>query len=1223
MQFLNNGPDVPERLLQAHEDGHVVFFCGAGISFPAGLPGFRGLVEKLFDEVGEIQNDIEKTAFKRDQYDSVIGLLEQRIAGGRPTVRKHLGKILRPNLSSPGAKQTHEALLTLARTRGRDPRHRLVTTNFDHLFELTREPQVPTYCAPFLPVPKNRWNGLVYLHGLLPEENDAAADDKLDQLVLSSGDFGLAYLAEGWAARFVGEVFRRYTVCFVGYSINDPVLRYMMDALAADRLRGEKDLPETFAFGSHGPEKEKEAADEWRAKNVTPILYAEDDDGHISLHSTLHAWAETYRDGLLGKRRIIDTYAMARPQASTKEDDFVGRVLWALSDPSGKPAQHFADLDPPPHLDWLDVLAERRFGRQHLSSFGISPESEPDDEFAFGMLERPGRASRTPPMSIVQRGFTQWDEIMFHLGRWLVKHLDKPELLLWVAKQSLPLHPQFAGLVARRLDETPPCPPMQKLWRLMLAGKVRTDRHGEFYGWRRRVSRDGLTLTLRLELRELLTPRLEFRPPWRSPDPARGSDAEPAISDLVDWETVLGADHVHSMLEDLQKSLPAGESLAPLLPDLTALLRDALDLMRELEGATDDEDPSSVWHPSISEHPQNKHYRDWTTLIDLARDAWLATANTCPHRASVEIESWLTIPYPLFKRLAFFAATDERVVTPGRALEWLLIDDCRWLWSSETTREAIRLIVALAPKLAPDDANILQGAILHGPPLAADWEEWLRLAKIRAAGAPLTEAANERLQELSEKYPYLELADDERDEFRRGWASDGREWRALVAAPTELGELVAWLRENPGSFGAWQEDDWRDRCKTDVQTTSAALRRLAEGNEWPTMRWYQALQAWSDELLAERSYHDMGPLLSEAPEDPLKELANPLGHWLAAVARTVGDDRDALLTLARRVLALHREGMPEQTAHPVSAAINHPVGNVTQAVLAWWYHQGLEDNQGMNDEIRPILGGLCETSVASFRHGRLILAQSAITLIRVDPDWTTAHVLPLFDWEQSEEEARAAWCGFLWTARLYGPFLVAVKPRFIATSAHYDKLGEFAENYAKLLALVAMEPGDWFAEQELAEATRLMPEEGLSAALRSVAQSLRGAGEQHHEYWQNRVLPYLHGVWPKSADVFTPRISAEFVELCIAAGDRFPDAVEVVHKWLRPISPSSFVLSNVCNLFNSGLCKDFPREALTLLYAVVQDPKEWDDVLPQCLDGIEKACPALAKDDRMKFLRGR
>jgi len=47
MQFIRYGPDIPERLLQLHEEGRVVFFCGAGISYPARLPGFAGLVEKL------------------------------------------------------------------------------------------------------------------------------------------------------------------------------------------------------------------------------------------------------------------------------------------------------------------------------------------------------------------------------------------------------------------------------------------------------------------------------------------------------------------------------------------------------------------------------------------------------------------------------------------------------------------------------------------------------------------------------------------------------------------------------------------------------------------------------------------------------------------------------------------------------------------------------------------------------------------------------------------------------------------------------------------------------------------------------------------------------------------------------------------------------------------------------------------------------------------------
>ena len=67
MQFIKNGPDIPERLLQAHEDGRVVFFCGAGISYPAGLPGFKGLVDRIYAKPGEIPSDEEQTAKKNGQ----------------------------------------------------------------------------------------------------------------------------------------------------------------------------------------------------------------------------------------------------------------------------------------------------------------------------------------------------------------------------------------------------------------------------------------------------------------------------------------------------------------------------------------------------------------------------------------------------------------------------------------------------------------------------------------------------------------------------------------------------------------------------------------------------------------------------------------------------------------------------------------------------------------------------------------------------------------------------------------------------------------------------------------------------------------------------------------------------------------------------------------------------------------------------------------------------
>lgn len=271
MQFLTNGPDIPEALLAAHEEGRVVFFCGSGISYPAGLPCFRGLLDEIYQRIGTTKDHLEQEAYESHRYDVAVDLLERRLTGQRMAVRRQVQDILQPKLQQKGAKGTHKALLELARTR--EGVLRLVTTNFDRIFENIIRPwkqKCETFVAPLLPIPKNsRWNGIVYLHGLLPE---ASSDEtSLQRLVLSSGDFGLAYLTERWAARFVSELFRNFIVCFVGYSIEDPILRYMMDALAADRMQGESKR-EAYAFGGYSPGKEKERADEWKAKGVTPIL---------------------------------------------------------------------------------------------------------------------------------------------------------------------------------------------------------------------------------------------------------------------------------------------------------------------------------------------------------------------------------------------------------------------------------------------------------------------------------------------------------------------------------------------------------------------------------------------------------------------------------------------------------------------------------------------------------------------------------------------------------------------------------------------------------------------------------------------------------------------------------------------------------------------------------------------------------------------------------------
>jgi hypothetical protein len=45
--FTTDGPEIPSEVLQALEDGELVFFCGAGVSKPAGLPLFGELVRAI------------------------------------------------------------------------------------------------------------------------------------------------------------------------------------------------------------------------------------------------------------------------------------------------------------------------------------------------------------------------------------------------------------------------------------------------------------------------------------------------------------------------------------------------------------------------------------------------------------------------------------------------------------------------------------------------------------------------------------------------------------------------------------------------------------------------------------------------------------------------------------------------------------------------------------------------------------------------------------------------------------------------------------------------------------------------------------------------------------------------------------------------------------------------------------------------------------------------
>ena len=237
IEIIPGGPALPLLLVEAFEAERLVFFCGAGISRGTGLPDFHSLTLEAIDRLYGAPNDCPtdpalREAFCTQQYDKALDILERKISGNglRDFVADRLTEAPTQNPDLP----LHRAILDLARRRsapdGALRGYHLVTTNYDDRFERAGLEPRWIEAAPHLARPRataDRPGYATFLHGRIETEAKAGKrDPACRELILTSADFGNAYLRDGFAARFVLELFREFTVLFIGYSINDPVMRY-------------------------------------------------------------------------------------------------------------------------------------------------------------------------------------------------------------------------------------------------------------------------------------------------------------------------------------------------------------------------------------------------------------------------------------------------------------------------------------------------------------------------------------------------------------------------------------------------------------------------------------------------------------------------------------------------------------------------------------------------------------------------------------------------------------------------------------------------------------------------------------------------------------------------------------------------------------------------------------------------------------------------------------
>lgn len=671
-----------------------------------------------------------------------------------------------------------------------------------------------------------------------------------------------------------------------------------------------------------------------------------------------------------------------------------------------------------------------------------------------------------------------------------------------------------------------------------------------------------------------------------------------------------------------------------LAEDFQQLLRDSLDLFGEL-GEADEHSDRSHWElPSITPHQQNRGFHDWVVLIELIRDAWLATREINLERAISIAQEWFALPYPTFKRLSLFAASHDGCIASDRWVDWLEAEDGRWLWGVDTHRETMRLLVLQGAQLSPEARARLETAILAGPPptmcrddieperwrALVDRSVWLRLAKLDEGGSRLGENAFQCFRELSAANPAWRLSGNQREEFLH-WMSvtgdpDYENNRDLDIAPRTRRELANWLKRPAPSGRPFSEDTWGEICRTRFFHSLYALCDLAQEQIWPVERWREAFQTWTTENKTDRSWRFAAPLVQSMPDDVLEEIAHAVAWWLQGVSESVSRHDEIFLNLCRRILALPHPDSAD-TDDPVFRAINHPVGRVTQALFNLWFKREPKDNDTLPGDLEPLFTQICDTCLEKFRHGRVLLAAHLIALFRVDQYWTRKNLLQSFDWATNPVEAKAVWEGFLWSPRLYLPLLIAFKAQFLSTAHHYSDLGKHSRQFAAFLTYAALDRADGYSLQDFQSAIAALPLEGLEQAAQALVQALEAAGEQREDYWKNRVQPFWQQIWPKSLKMVSPRIAELLARLSIAAHSQFPSALSEVLGWLQPIEYPEYPTHL---LHESSLSGRFSEEALSLLDALIDDQSYPPTDLGHCLTAIATAAPHLQQDRRYKRL---
>ena len=1131
--------DFPSPLLSALRDGKLVIFAGAGVSMgePACLPSFKTLAEKIAQETNERLQDGEEDRFLGRLHNDGVKVHELAV------------RVLSHN--SPKPTDLHRDLLRLYQKN--DEQVRVITTNFDLLFEEAAQDvfsAVPkVFRAPALPLGRD-FNGIVHVHGAL---------NHLQGMVLTDEDFGRAYLTEGWARRFLVELFRNFPVLFVGYRHNDTILNYLARALPPDETKPR------FALTDDNDSQR------WNALGIKSIVYPKDE--HEVLYEGVRSLAEHVNRGVLDWQREITDLAEKPPPSLDEE----AADLIADSLSYAERTRFFTQAATSP--EWIDWLSRRRY----LDPlFGTDDLSESARELAAWLAENFARDHANKLFLLISQQQMQlhphfWFVLQRAIGKDREEPLDKDTLSRWISF-LLETDPVNVNWYSHR--------EIQNIWWLEISKRCN----------------DQKLMSAILQIFAAMSKGHLLLEPGFAQSSDDGNDQPPRAA------LPLVCDH-HILNEIWEKGLkPNLNQVAK--PLLSLVVRRIEDQQRTLyawdQGAQKWDHISnhiSNYRWAIEPHDQNLNDSAIDVLIDAARDSLEWLASNQGDSAALWCNLLIDSDVPLLRRLAIHTLPVRSDLTADDKINWLLTriglhdpaahhETGRVVYhtypnaSSEQRKKFIKAILAYHSSGEDDSEREEHTAHEH-----FEWLSWLHRLD------PTCPLVQNELDEISARYPQFRRQEAPVD-AQRSWSVE-----KLLVQPAD--EWLEELLAPPSTLDRYElQEVVGDATKQEPGWGLDLAEALASKENWETNLWPTLIYAWQETELDENRGRAVLNLLENA------NLHQKYGREVAFMLYDLVKDGGIpcvleLLPQANKIAAalwanIDPDHPYEERSDWLISAINHPAGTLAQfwleSLFLWRKHQDPAPEQ-LDGDYLAVLSKIVEDRTIAGRLGRAVIAGHFASLLEIDERWTKKNLLPFF-FRKNHSDAddyKAIWDGFLTWRRLTPSVAELLSEAFLDAVQHINRdlsgqkrRNRFITCYTIMLVYFALDAIEqWIPEfftHSDADARHTFANE-IGHRLHHMNETQQQEQWSHwlKSYWQNRLdgvpkplesdeikrmmdwLPHLKGVFPEAVDlaIRMPQSEVDGKRASLAIYDlersdlleMYPEATAKLVLYIRPSLP--------------------------------------------------------------------